>query len=112
MLLNRLARTYAPGCQAPPGEASGGGEIWVSAFPLPENLADVQAEALRLLGFSRQKARYLVDLAGALSSGLLDLKALAELDDEEALTRLRQLRGVGRWSAEYALLRGLGRLHV
>ena len=59
-----------------------------------------------------QKARYLVDLAGALASGLLDLEALAELDDEEALTRLRQLRGVGRWSAEYALLRGLGRLHV
>jgi DNA-3-methyladenine glycosylase II len=112
LLLNRLARAYAPGCQAPPGEASGGDEIWVNAFPLPENLAGVQPEALRPLGFSRQKARYLVDLAGALASGLLDLESLAGLDDEEALTRLRQLRGVGRWSAEYSLLRGLGRLHV
>jgi DNA-3-methyladenine glycosylase II len=28
------------------------------------------------------------------------------------MERLRSLRGVGRWTAEYALLRGLGRLHV
>jgi DNA-3-methyladenine glycosylase II len=34
------------------------------------------------------------------------------LDDRAALAALLRLRGVGRWSAEYALLRGLGRLHV
>jgi DNA-3-methyladenine glycosylase II len=34
------------------------------------------------------------------------------LDDRAALAALLRLRGVGRWTAEYALLRGLGRLHV
>ena len=34
------------------------------------------------------------------------------LDDEAAVARLLQLWGVGRWTAEYALLRGLGRLDV
>ena len=33
-------------------------------------------------------------------------------DDEAAADRLRKLRGVGRWTAEYVLPRGLGRLHV
>src|SRR5262249_8966406 len=44
--------------------------------------------------------------------GLVDLEALASENDEVALERLSRLRGVGRWSAEYVLLRGLGRLHV
>ena len=42
----------------------------------------------------------------------LDLDALGDLDDAGAVERLQALRGVGRWTAEYALLRGLGRLHV
>ncbi len=35
-----------------------------------------------------------------------------QVDDEAAIERLTDLRGVGRWTAEYVLLRGLGRLHV
>ena len=50
------------------------------------------------------------ELASAIDSGRLDLEALAGLDDSTALTRLLALRGVGRWTAEYVLLRGLGRL--
>ena len=35
-----------------------------------------------------------------------------EADDQAAVARLLPLRGVGRWTAEYVLLRGLGRLRV
>jgi DNA-3-methyladenine glycosylase II len=82
------------------------------AFPRPQDLADVAPETLRPFGFSGQKARTIVTLAQQVTSGELDLEALAELDDEPALTRLLALRGIGRWSAEYALLRGLGRIHI
>ena len=34
------------------------------------------------------------------------------LDDDDAVAELQALRGIGRWSAEYVLLRGLGRLNV
>ncbi len=34
------------------------------------------------------------------------------MPDREAVERLEQLRGVGRWTAEYVLLRGLGRWHL
>jgi len=37
---------------------------------------------------------------------------VADLSDEEAVKCLDQLRGVGRWTAEYVLLRGLRRLHI
>jgi DNA-3-methyladenine glycosylase II len=53
-----------------------------------------------------------VTLARAADRHETDLERLARADDATAMTQLRQLRGVGRWTAEYALLRGLGRLHV
>ncbi len=69
-------------------------------------------EELRGLGFTHQKARAIVELAEAISSEHLDLEGLAQLDNQEAVARLLPLRGVGRWTAEYVLLRGLGRLDV
>jgi DNA-3-methyladenine glycosylase II len=64
------------------------------------------------IGFSRQKVHALLTLARGIDRGAIDVESLACDDDERASARLRELRGVGRWTAEYVLLRGLGRLHV
>jgi DNA-3-methyladenine glycosylase II len=103
-LLNRLAVAY--------GAAFGEGDDVAHAFPLPEDLADLTPTDLRTLGFSRQKGRAIIELARSIVEGELDLEALAALPDDEAVSRLCELRGVGRWSAEYVLLRGLGRTHI
>lgn len=80
------------------------------AFPSPERVAVLaHDEHLLPLQFSRQKSRYVIALAQAICDGRLDLDALSMLDDEEALARLQEQVGVGRWTAEYALLRGYGR---
>jgi DNA-3-methyladenine glycosylase II len=42
----------------------------------------------------------------------LDLESFANLDNAEAASRLLDLPGVGRWTAEYVLLRGIGRIDV
>ncbi len=101
-LLNRLTQTY--GLAAPDGDHA------VHAFPRPQDLARLLPRELRSLGFSEQKGRALVELASALAQGRLDLEVLAGLDDATALAHLLALRGIGRWTAEYVLLRGLGRL--
>jgi DNA-3-methyladenine glycosylase II len=103
-LLNRLAMTFGPAC--------GEGDETVHAFPRPEDLARLDPADLRQFGFSRQKGRAIIELAQSVAEGQLDLEELATLPDDEAVTRLRELRGVGRWTAEYVLLRGLGRTHV
>ncbi len=82
------------------------------AFPVPSEIAAADPDHLRSIGFSRQKARALIELAQGIDAGHVDLEALAHLDDHEAIKRLTSLRGVGRWTAEYALLRGMGRLHI
>src|SRR6185312_12459389 len=38
--------------------------------------------------------------------------SLEDASNEKALASLQQLRGIGRWTAEYVLLRGLGRINV
>lgn len=82
------------------------------ACPRPEDLVGVSPEQLRRLGYSRQKSRAILDLAHACVERTIDVEAWAELNDTDAVTRLMELRGVGRWTAEYALLRGLGRTHI
>jgi DNA-3-methyladenine glycosylase II len=82
------------------------------AFPDPEDLAPLEPDALKRHGFSMTKARTIIETARAIVTGDLDLEGLQRRDDPAAIERLTSLRGIGRWTAEYVLLRGLGRLHV
>ncbi|HUY58910.1 MAG TPA: hypothetical protein VMV16_04310, partial [Solirubrobacteraceae bacterium] len=82
------------------------------AFPDPDQLATLQPHQLNRHGFSLTKARTIVAAAQAVVAGELDLESLQHLDDAAAIERLTSLRGIGRWTAEYVLLRGLGRLHI
>jgi DNA-3-methyladenine glycosylase II len=103
-LLNRLAAAC--------GSALRTGSATAHAFPRPEDLARVSPSLLRQLGFSQQKGRAMIELSRLVAEGSMDLEALEAFPDDVAIARLQHLRGVGRWTAEYVLLRGLGRIHV
>lgn len=77
----------------------------------PANIAKASDEQLRAAGLSRQKASYARSLAEEVTSGRLDLAHLPE-DDEEAIAKLVQVKGIGRWSAEIYLLFAEGRADV
>jgi DNA-3-methyladenine glycosylase II len=81
----------------------------VHAFPAAAALARARPASLRRLQFSTRKAEYVIGLARAVSTGGVDLEALATCDNEEVVRRLTTLRGLGRWTAEWFLARGLGR---
>jgi DNA-3-methyladenine glycosylase II len=82
----------------------------VHAFPTPAALANVPEESIRELGFSRQKTRAIQELSTHVADTTVDLARLESMTNEEATAYLSRIRGIGRWSAEYVLLRGLGRL--
>src|SRR5262249_46823443 len=82
------------------------------AFPEPRDVARFPASRYRALGFSRQKVRAMLDLARAMARDQLDLEVLDREPDDDVRRQLLALHGVGRWTAEYVLLRGLGRLQV
>lgn len=103
-MLNRLSEKF--------GVPVIGTSTAAHTFPKPEDLAALKPELLRNLGFSRQKALAIIELSRAIVAGHLDRDALVSLDDRSAIEQLCRLNGVGRWTAEYVLLRGLGRLHI
>jgi DNA-3-methyladenine glycosylase II len=73
-----------------------------------EALLASEFDALRACGLSRQKQGYARSLCELVASGALDLDALPE-DDEEAIAKLVEIKGIGRWSAEIYLLFAEGR---
>lgn len=103
-LLNRLSEAYGASINAE-GDR-------ISAFPGPEELAHVKHAELKKLGFSSNKANAITSLAQAVLENDMDLEVVAKMSDGDAVDELSEITGVGRWSAEYALLRGLGRLNV
>jgi DNA-3-methyladenine glycosylase II len=105
VLLNGLAKAYGPTAPTVSGAAS-------YAFPDAVDLTGGTSAGLRELGLSIRKAESLLELASHVADGGLDFAALSSLTDDTVCAALQQLRGVGRWSAEYALLRGFGRLAV
>ncbi len=109
-ILSTLAAVH--GAPAIVADTVEGGAVTLHALPGPADVVDLGDDALRPIGFSRQKTRALVEAGRAVVEGRLDLDSLAMLDDATAVARLRELRGVGRWTAEYVLLRGLGRTNV
>ncbi|HSE96452.1 MAG TPA: hypothetical protein VLD61_11225 [Methylomirabilota bacterium] len=100
----RLVRRY--------GEPAALDGVTVHAFPTAATLARADVGTLRAMQFSTRKAEYIVALARAVDGGGLDLPALATLPDDLVISQLTGVRGLGRWTAEWFLARGLGRPDV
>ncbi len=92
------------------GLAISSGSVGQHAFPRPEDLLKVKAPTFRRLGFSYSKAHSLLALSRQIVAGRFDPEELQSLDSPSAIDRVMEQHGVGRWTAEYVLLRGLGRL--
>jgi DNA-3-methyladenine glycosylase II len=83
--------------------------VEIPFLPGPAELGDLAERALRSVGLSGAKARALVALAGRARAGAFDPERFAPLSSDAALAVLDEEPGIGRWTAENALLRGLGR---
>lgn len=87
--------------------------LYGGAFPTPAELAAAEDEKLRATGLWGAKVRALKDLGAHGRDGLLpDAEALDALEDEEVITALTRVRGIGRWTVEMLLLFQLGRPDV
>lgn len=78
----------------------------------PQTLARFTPAELRTAGISPQKAGYLLDLASKVSSGQVRLKIIHRLSNEEVITELVQVKGIGVWTAQMFLMFCLGRADV
>lgn len=84
----------------------------LTAFPRPEDLVGHDVEDLRACGLSSRKAEYILRCATAMANGDIDAKTWKGMPDDDLIRLLCELPGIGRWTAEYIALRGLGRMDV
>jgi DNA-3-methyladenine glycosylase II len=72
--------------------------------PTPSRLLALDDAALRGVGLSIQKMRYVRDLSSRVRDRRLDLARLDTIPDDEALEALTAVLGIGTWTAEIFLL--------
>jgi DNA-3-methyladenine glycosylase II len=81
-------------------------------LPSPTELLGVEPGKLREAGLSWRKINTLRDLAERLSDGRLNQNVLSDLPDDELLTQLTAIPGIGPWTVQGALLIALHREDV
>ena len=69
----------------------------------PAAFSSLDDDLLRNIGFSRQKTTYVRALANAVLSGRFDFNALSDLSDEQVRDEMKQLKGIGDWTADIYL---------
>ena len=75
-------------------------------FPVPEKLAAASIEQLRACGLSGRKAEYVQGVAKLVQDGL-DLEGFRSWGEQEIIEELSRIRGVGIWTAEMTMIRGM-----
>lgn len=102
--LNRFVTAFGPSCEYD------GRAYW--GLPTPASVLSAETSQLRACGLSVAKMQTLRGLAERALAGELEAEAYEEAPDAEVIAALTRIPGIGPWSAQVALLRGLGRLSV
>jgi len=80
--------------------------------PTPEQILETDIEAIRQVGASYAKARYIKDLALHILDGELDLAHIATLNNDTVIQQLTAVKGIGEWSTHMFMIFSLGRLDI
>ena len=79
------------------------------AFPRPASIWASSPAELHTMKLTQRKSEYVHGLAGSALDPEMGLERLEELTDREIVEKLVALRGVGMWTAQWALIRAVGR---
>ena len=79
-------------------------DLFGGTTPPPQDLLDLDPQALRDAGLSWRKVEYVRDLAAHVLSGELELDRLEQLSDDEVIAEITAVRGFGVWSAQMFLI--------
>ena len=78
----------------------------------PDAILALGEERMKEAGLSRQKARYVHGLAGAVAAGTVDFRKIGRADDEAVRAALIPIKGIGDWTIDIYLLSALQRPDV
>ncbi len=87
-------------------------KLYSSRFPKPIQVMKTSDFKLRGTGLSRMKIKYIKELSKKIESKELKLKSFSKFSDEEVISQLTKIKGIGRWTVAMFLIFSLARLDV
>lgn len=66
----------------------------------PKTVIRLNPDDLRLIGISKAKAEYILDVSNLVLNNKIDLDSVLKMNEEEAISYLQNIKGVGIWTAE------------
>lgn len=75
-------------------------------FPKPEVIAELKVSDLKPLQFTTKKSEYIIGVAKEIAEGRISKEKLLSMENHEEMQKaLTDIRGIGKWSADYALMK-------
>jgi len=78
----------------------------------PKIIDSADVDKLQSFGMTFRKAEYIKDFSSKIVNGEFDLEAVKNMSDDEAISALSGLNGIGVWTAEMILLFCLQRKNI
>ncbi len=78
----------------------------------PAQVISCGSEQILACGLSKRKAEYILDLAVHFKEKRVHVEKWAVMEDEDVISELIQIRGIGRWTAEMFLIFNLLRPNI
>lgn len=86
--------------------------LFDSDLPSPDEILTKSIDELRTAGLSNAKAKYIQDLAQHIIDGKLKFDHFKDLSNEEIISELTAVKGIGVWTAHMFLMFCMGRLNI
>lgn len=87
-------------------------DLFEGTFPTPEQILTKDIEELSAVGLSRPKAGYIQDLATKIIDGTVLFDTIDDLSNDEIVTELTKVKGIGEWTVHMFLMFCMGRLDI
>ena len=81
-------------------------------YPTPNDIVKLSVNEIKSVGLSRMKAEYILGISHMVIDKKLDFKIFKKMSNDEIISELTKIRGIGRWTAEMYLIFALGRTDV
>ncbi len=79
---------------------------------MPDKILNMSDDELQSIGITYRKVNYIKNFTAKVQHGSFDLESLHDMSDEEAITSLSSLDGIGKWTAEMILIFSMQRPNV
>jgi DNA-3-methyladenine glycosylase II len=87
-------------------------DLFGGEFPEPASILERSVDELKSVGLSRPKANYICDLAQHIVDGRVKFGHFDDLGNDEIIAELREVKGIGEWTAHMFLMFCMGRADV